>query len=967
MNESFQTIVGSIQQHTKDEENVHALNRTIGRACVQFPGQEQVWWLVNRPMCTDNAVRYGTDMTGARVFLGTTGIVDTYMENCKVISKNCEFGRKLQNNYHGSFSCYYGGSRLQFDIRNAAHYIQQDREVKNVRIGDAEGVLKYNTLVEAASLIKGQEERVAELDAQRRKQEELRQETDRKRKEYEAQQQLLKDEAERKRLQEEHERAEAKRQEELIAAQKREEQLAIEAEETDRRLRELSDKYSQSAEFIRKQAALKNNPDLSDEQNIIIDGHKFDGVTTIINGGPGTGKTTTLIQRLSALIQKGTLVDFKLNHPDQASYTDAQIDLISSNDGNWMFFSPTELLRQYLLYNMEFEGLVGAGGKTFVWEKYLTRVLRDNYHLLGDGNPFTNLRRINYNDSLIKGDLRVVRNLDEFFVASVKDRLLQVADLNTSKFTWKIAGEIISKTCREAANVKSITDLYRLLVKLEGLQKQSIQGRSIVDIHLQYGKEIDKYTSLCISQAQKDAALWAELKCIISAWGKDDDEEDEESEEQDTSGNWNLELQKRLKALMRKIALKQIVRQNISGDNANLYNVIKPLLDEEKLSLLGEMAYFNKYFYPVITNAENFLFSKLTKAYRDFRKKTYKQQASGWNHDILAKIIEKKKNNALHPDEQSLLLGFINNIILSIAKSNPLQFERMKHKYVEAYRLLCRPVIGIDEATDYVLVDYYAMASLRHYDVSSFTLTGDVMQCLRNNGITNWQALGQELIFPKVEVHNLSISYRQSAELLKLAKYLYQSTMAEEAPYKCYLQNIAGVPAPLWMESDDEYEKAEWIVERVLDIFHHYGFMPSIAIFVSSEDEARKLYDSIVEIGSLEENAIKVLNCSNGLSMSDTDAVRIFPLDQVKGMEFEAVFFHNIDALKDMANNYLYVGLSRATFYMGVTSNCLNSEDLIELKSHFTQGDWKNAAIDDEFPINEPSLEPNTEEKPIEK
>jgi DNA helicase IV len=55
--------------------------------------------------------------------------------------------------------------------------------------------------------------------------------------------------------------------------------------------------------------------------------------------------------------------------------------------------------------------------------------------------------------------------------------------------------------------------------------------------------------------------------------------------------------------------------------------------------------------------------------------------------------------------------------------------------------------------------------------------------------------------------------------------------------------------------------------------------------------------------------------------------VRVFPIEYIKGMEFEAAFFHNLHLLnnehstKEMIMKNLYVGLSRASFYLAVTSN----------------------------------------------
>jgi DNA helicase IV len=61
----------------------------------------------------------------------------------------------------------------------------------------------------------------------------------------------------------------------------------------------------------------------------------------------------------------------------------------------------------------------------------------------------------------------------------------------------------------------------------------------------------------------------------------------------------------------------------------------------------------------------------------------------------------------------------------------------------------------------------------------------------------------------------------------------------------------------------------------------------------------------------------------------------------VKGMEFDVVFFHNIDNTdlsEDLVKRYLYVGVSRASFYLGATFN----NDCPELTKYFKMGEtWK--------------------------
>jgi superfamily I DNA/RNA helicase len=103
-------------------------------------------------------------------------------------------------------------------------------------------------------------------------------------------------------------------------------------------------------------------------------------------------------------------------------------------------------------------------------------------------------------------------------------------------------------------------------------------------------------------------------------------------------------------------------------------------------------------------------------------------------------------------------------------------------------------------------------------------------------------------------------------------------------------------------------------------------------------------------LDTLSDVGILVKACRNGEVLGDKNTVRIFSIDKIKGLEFEAVFFHNLDELQnqnlstDLLLKYLYVGLSRATFYLGLTvSEELNS-DLIFISDSFdrTGKTWKN-------------------------
>lgn len=107
-----------------------------------------------------------------------------------------------------------------------------------------------------------------------------------------------------------------------------------------------------------------------------------------------------------------------------------------------------------------------------------------------------------------------------------------------------------------------------------------------------------------------------------------------------------------------------------------------------------------------------------------------------------------------------------------------------------------KPVIGVDEATDYSLIDYYFLASFRHYEYSTITLCGDIMQGLNDNGISSWEEL-KGFVLPGLEVFELRVSHRQTPILLELSKRLYKDDQGKEAPYHTNQKKSESEAAPL--------------------------------------------------------------------------------------------------------------------------------------------------------------------------
>ena len=805
--------------------------------------------------------------------------------------------------------------RLDFTINSSASYINTP-DLENLKIGlSSEHTWRYfRSIDEAYRALNAGIEKLQEI----KRQEELAREA-------------LKIEKEEQRR---------KEQEAKLA------ELEARKEEVNQELVDLLENYKNACSFIRKQASLRYNPIIDNVQNAVKFSHVYDGKCVVIDGGPGTGKTTTLIQRLKYLISPIDLQDNMLNNPDIKISPD-QFEIIMKNNGDWVFFSPTELLRLYLRDAMNEEGLADTDNRTAVWTNYLRKIMRDNYYLIGSEYPFSGSSETR--PMFLKDEMEIIRDFNNYFASQIASEIKRLISIDYSKYEWRSIGESVTRYAERLDKASDLDSLLKVLVSFRLVRGTMLGGANEVELLMdRYRRKINDLADGVMVRIMDDKTLYSELRSLVT---KDqqvelEDDEDDEEETLDSYVEDKVKIAKRLRAVLRAASVNCVDSgYKLSGINKDFFEKIIALINPEELKSIGSLALFDKRFRPLLVKADRFVFNRLPRLYKAYRKEQLKIDNGLWNQDILAnEVSNEKRNRPLHPQEQALLLGVINGIARKFYQTNSEYFKTLNHKYTKAFQDVCKPVIGIDEATDYSLVDYYAMSSLRHYLISSCTLAGDIMQGLTANGIQNWNDLSEELFFPEgLEVFQLKTSYRQSPKLLCLAQQLYKKQIGSAAPYESYLEGSKEeMPKPLWFESNDESEKAEWLIDRILEVKAKYGFVPSIAVFVSDATEASALVDSLLSFETLQDEGIDVVDCSSGKFLSNKDTVRIFPISLVKGMEFEVAFFHNIDRLQSqLVERYLYVGLSRAAFFLGVTSS-RGSDVLKQEQDLFSKGNWRS-------------------------
>lgn len=247
---------------------------------------------------------------------------------------------------------------------------------------------------------------------------------------------------------------------------------------------------------------------------------------------------------------------------------------------------------------------------------------------------------------------------------------------------------------------------------------------------------------------------------------------------------------------------------------------------------------------------------------------------------------------------------------------------------------LMRRQIFVDEITDFSAVQIAIMDNLLQKNSKCFFGAGDINQRLTEIGVSSVDDFKWAL--EQVQIEEIKIPYRQSKQLFELSTKIIGARVDSYEQPK-YIDNDRLDPVAGY--SLDSMEKqADWLATRIIEIERKIETLPSIAILVNTEDKVKKLADELNK--RLKHNNIAVDACENGRIIGNDHSVRVFCIDYIKGLEFEAAFFMDVDELADLKprifEKYLYVGISRAATFLGLTSRGRkmpdNQKDKVENK-----------------------------------
>lgn len=711
--------------------------------------------------------------------------------------------------------------------------------------------------------------------------------------------------------------------------------------------------------YIRKQGEMRYSQIVDPIQTGIMSENLYDGKTVIIKGGPGTGKTTTMIHRLAYLTDLYAIDEDEKNKLNKYKITPSQRrqlrEAIKVNR-DWMFFSPSQMLKEYLADAMKKEGLTNTAEKVWNWKDYCRMVLQQNYHLLETDNSNAPFKICNNKETLFYQRNDIINTFTNFYLDQFREIKGQLPKLIIGEkvFEWTAIAKSIQKRFDEVEGY-DLAHFVSLFYSLESLYG-SDRTRLLRERNNVLSELAEKVCEI-IDENEKAKIEIKDIFELTSDGMFEDSVEDEGLEDElDNTGG----LKNKIKSLFRPNSGKKPIEHELSGEiqkwlksycyckinedgkltdeQSLIADILVPLIDkkyDDEIRKIGELMIFEQYA-KYTRGVCSIMLNGIPARYKKFRGYLIKSKYQGCNLKMMRDLMQNKQGMELHHQEQALLLGFINTLVKKIKDTALTNF---KHDYIDAYDEVARPIIGIDEATDFSICDIYAMQSLLTRGFNSLTLCGDIMQRMTDYGIKSWSELDNVVENPKsVE---MKTSYRQSKKLLEVASKLYSDTLGETPSYKPYMTSEK-VPEPLVYVEENELYKIEWISKRISEVYRAYGGLhPSIAIFVTDKGYIPHFIEILENTPFFKEKEIKAIDGTKAGNISEKH-ICVYSIDVVKGMEFDVVFFHNIDKSDDnmeIVKRYIYVGVSRAAFFLGITM----IEDQSEISRYFKKNkDWFN-------------------------
>ena len=648
-----------------------------------------------------------------------------------------------------------------------------------------------------------------------------------------------------------------------------------------------------------------------------------------ILGPPGAGKTTTLIKRLR---QKS---DANFLEPDERRLVEQSAAGVTGHRQSWLMFTPTELLKRYVVEALGREGVSASDYTVQTWDDQRLELSRNRLGLLRSGNASgggqLKPKAENLSQHAIEHQSDWFEDFQawqaEFFWAGFERQgqiLCDAQDQRVRELGQRLIATLpVFRGAVAIGPLLAFDKLRSEITPIESELKSATEGQILSSI-VQHARADNSFLDKLHSFAKSTRDLSEASEEF------DESEIDDDDEDLTPRGNREEAIAIYVKAQRRR-ARSLVLNRAVSGktrDGRILEWLGDRGLDETALREIGE-AEIQRQALRRFANPMREYIGKIRVRYSQFRRVRF--ASHHWYAEALS-----------GPDLSPLELDVI--LLATLRAGRELLTDRRvlasldepRFQFLRDIRSLMRNQVVVDEATDFSPIQLACMAQLSDPAIGSFVVCGDF-----NQRITNWGTRTEDdlrWVSADIDIRRIAINYRHSRPLADLAAKLsgLSDPRSAIATLPDHLSNEG--PKPVLATGLDHPALAIWLKERIVEIEKVTGRLPSIAVLVNEEDEVQKVA-SVLDEALLDLN-IRCEACVGGRSRGRDQNVRVFDVQHIKGLEFEAVFFIGVDALAernaDLFDKFLYVGATRAATYLGITTEqSVLPQKLVPLVSAF--------------------------------
>ena len=637
----------------------------------------------------------------------------------------------------------------------------------------------------------------------------------------------------------------------------------------------------------------------------------------LLLGAPGTGKTTTLIRRLS---QK---LDVEHLNEDENRIAGIKDSITESNHSeSWVMFTPTEFLKLYVKESFNREGVPAPDEHINTWDEFRIDLARNQFGVL---RSVSGSRSYVMKNSFLTLKAGSKTNLIEWFKDFdrwQKTIFLEEMRSHAKKISSEQSSSEISMLGKNILTILGTDDeelqpsVFMSLLKVtEQIQKivKNIKESSDKEIRRALNIQIHKDNHFLDNFASFIEGLPEEMS---NSDEQDTSIDDDEEEEQSQSSVGRAGAEAHFMQAVRSQARLRARNRNVSK-SSRTGRLIEWLgdrtLPDEELKEIGKDLALQSVLRQFINPVPRYI-NRIPIRYRRFRKE--RQAENLWY------CTGGFSPADIHPLEVDIiLLAMIrgaNGLIASFPELN--NSDNPAYKTLGKMQNLYRTQVLVDEVSDFSPIQLSCMMNISRPGVRSFFACGDFHQRITSWGTDSIEQM--KWAVPNIVDKKVSILYRQSRKLHDFSKAIIRvsGNHIDDAELPEY-ENNEGVPPVLAIHTSEISEIANWLSERIQEIEQIEGELPSIAVLVNSKKEIQSIAKALED--ALTDQNISVIPCLNGQFHGQDNAVRVFNVEYIKGLEFEAVFFVGIDKLAenqpDLFDKYLYVGATRAATYLGIT------------------------------------------------